>query len=70
MTYKMQQEKTLSTSDVCGMLGFNVSVKFLKACGVSPLSEQHPGVFWRASDMPIIRLAIARQLEKAAAGGE
>ena len=67
MPYRMQQEETLSTSDVAKRLGLNVSVDFLKKCGVSPISEQHPGVFWRASDMPLICHAIARHVEKVGA---
>lgn len=68
MPYKMQQEPTLSTSEVSKRLGFIVSVTFLKQCGVSPLSEQHPGVFWRESDMPIICHAIAIYLGKLGSG--
>lgn len=62
MTYAIRVEPVLSTAQVCRKLGFNVSVAFLKRCGLSPLSELANGVFWRSSDMPIIRQAIAHHI--------
>ena len=62
MTYAIQKEPVLSTAQVCRRLGFNVSVGYLKRCGLSPLYELATGVFWRSSDMPIIRQAIAHHI--------
>lgn len=60
-------EAALSTSEVSSMLGFQVSIQYLKECGLSPLSDHPMRSYWRASDFPLICVAISRHLDRLAA---
>lgn len=60
----IQGESALSTVEVSERLGFQASIAFLKSIGLSPLSEQRVGCYWRESDFPLICLAIIRHLER------
>lgn len=66
----LHNEPVLTTSDVSRRLGFGVSVTFLKSCGLSPMLEHGTGTFWRANDLPLICVAIARHCQKLADGGQ
>jgi hypothetical protein len=66
--YHTDNNLVLSTTDVSKMLGFVISVRFLKTCGVSPVEELKTGTYWRRSDFPLICSAIANRLACVAYG--
>lgn len=60
--YFVKDEATLSTSQISKMIGFQVSVDFLKKAGAKPVYEYPQGVLWRESDLGRICLLIAIHL--------
>jgi hypothetical protein len=54
--------QTVSTTEICKLIGFNVSISFIKSMGVEPCYETGVGVYWSKVDVPVICLAMAQHL--------
>lgn len=55
-------EPLISTTELSKELGFQVSVAFLEMVGASPMTRTSQGTYWRRSDIPMIKRAIAKYL--------
>lgn len=57
-------ESAVSTSKLCDVLGFSVSVSFLKSLGCTPAAEYPQGCLWRTQDFRDICTAIINHVSR------
>ncbi len=58
----IMKEEVVSTSELSKQIGTSLSVAFLIECGVSPIHQGPRAAFWRKTDIPLIRQAIATRI--------
>jgi hypothetical protein len=65
---RILNEDVISTRVVCRRLGIGVSVDFLRSCGLIPVIVNGKTNYWRLSDVPLMCVAIAKNLSDRASG--
>ena len=58
---QFDRQEVYSTNEISKILGFHVSVRFLKARGIEPVADLKKtyAVYWRKRDLPLICNSLA-----------
>ena len=61
-SHLINNTKVVTTTEICRRLGLSMSGKRICELGVPPYAETVQGVYWREQDVPVIALAIAKEM--------